>query len=76
MIAAARMLSDTFAGIAPASVPMFVLAQLLGGAVAVAAVWALFPDAARQAGDVVVPHPATTHAADPAPGRQSLEQSR
>jgi len=32
-----RMLSDTFAGIAPASVPGFVLAQLAGAALAVAA---------------------------------------
>jgi glycerol uptake facilitator-like aquaporin len=29
----ARMFSDTFAGIAPASVPMFLLAQIAGGAV-------------------------------------------
>ncbi len=34
----ARTLSDTFAGIAPASVPAFVLMQLLGGALALAAV--------------------------------------
>jgi glycerol uptake facilitator-like aquaporin len=39
----ARTLSDTFAGIDPASVPMFVLMQLLGGAVAVAAVRLLYP---------------------------------
>jgi glycerol uptake facilitator-like aquaporin len=32
-----RMLTDTYTGIAPASVPMFVLAQLLGAAAAVAA---------------------------------------
>lgn len=76
MIAVARMLSHTFAGIAPSSVPMFVLAQLLGGAVAVAAVWALFPDAAREAGDVVVPHPVTSRPADAAAGRASLEESR
>ena len=30
-VTVARMLSDTFAGIAPASVPMFVLMQLVGG---------------------------------------------
>ena len=72
MIAVARMLSDTFAGIAPASVPAFVLAELLGGAAAVAAVWVLFPDAAREAGDVVVPHPAADATARPS----SLEESR
>ena len=38
-----RMLSDTFAGIAPASVPGFVLAQLAGAALAVAAHAALGP---------------------------------
>ena len=33
-VTVARMFSDTFAGIAPASVPMFVLMQLVGGALA------------------------------------------
>ncbi len=31
----ARMLSDTFTGIAPSSVPMFLVAQLVGGALAI-----------------------------------------
>lgn len=57
MIDVARMLSDTFAGIAPASVPMFVLMQLVGGAVAVAGVHVLYPTVAAVASDVVVPHP-------------------
>jgi glycerol uptake facilitator-like aquaporin len=57
MIDVARMLSDTFAGIAPASVPMFVLMQLAGGAVAVAVVVFLFPTVGAVAGDVVLPHP-------------------
>ena len=57
MIDVARMLSDTFAGIAPASVPMFVLAQLVGGAVGVAAVALLFPRVGAVADDVVIPHP-------------------
>ena len=39
----ARTLSDTFAGIAPASAPAFVVAQLVGGALAVAAARALYP---------------------------------
>jgi glycerol uptake facilitator-like aquaporin len=42
-ISVGRMLSDTFAGIAPASVPGFVVAQLLGGAAAIVAVRALYP---------------------------------
>jgi glycerol uptake facilitator-like aquaporin len=37
----ARTLSDTFAGIAPGSVPWFVLMQLLGGALGAATVWVL-----------------------------------
>jgi glycerol uptake facilitator-like aquaporin len=56
MIDVARMLSKTFAGIAPASVPMFVLMQLVGGAVAVGAVAVLYPDAADIADDIIVPH--------------------
>ena len=53
-----RMFSDTFAGIAPASVPGFVAMQLIGGAVGTAIVLVLYPDAAQRAGDVVVPHAA------------------
>jgi glycerol uptake facilitator-like aquaporin len=52
-----RMFSDTFAGIAPGSVPGFVLAQLVGAAVGAGLALALRPDAAAAAGDVVVPHP-------------------
>lgn len=59
MIDVARMLSNTFAGIAPASVPMFVLMQLGGAAVAVVVVHVLYPDVASVADDVVVPHPDT-----------------
>ncbi len=54
MIDVARTLSDTFAGIAPGSVPMFVLMQVLGGAVGVAVVAVLHPHVS--AVDVVVPH--------------------
>jgi glycerol uptake facilitator-like aquaporin len=42
-VTVARMLSDTFAGIAPGSVPAFLLAQLLGGLLAVATVTFLNP---------------------------------
>jgi len=52
-----RVFSDTFAGIAPGSVPGFVLAQLVGGAVAVAVVRYLYPGVVDVADDVVVPHP-------------------
>ncbi len=52
-----RVFSDTFAGIAPGSVPGFVVAQLIGGAVAVAVVRYLYPGVAEVVDDVVVPHP-------------------
>ncbi|MGB7685605.1 MAG: MIP/aquaporin family protein [Solirubrobacterales bacterium] len=42
-ISVGRMLSDTFAGIAPASVPAFVIAQLVGGVVALGVVRSLYP---------------------------------
>ena len=42
-VTVARMLSDTFAGIAPASVLPFVAMQVLGGAVAAGAVLLLYP---------------------------------
>jgi arsenate reductase len=56
MIAVARMLSDTFAGIAPSSVPMFVLLQLVGGAAGVGVVALLHPHVAGGADEAVVPH--------------------
>ena len=49
-----RMFSDTFAGISPASTPMFVLAQILGAALGMLLAVALYPDAPRFADSVVV----------------------
>jgi len=49
----ARMFSDTFAGISPASVPVFVLMQLLGGLVALALVKVLYPQPSRLAAELV-----------------------
>jgi len=51
-----RMFSDSFAGIDPASVPGFVIAQLVGGAVGVGLIRVLYPDVAETADDVVTPH--------------------
>ena len=45
-VTVARMFSNTFAGIAPASVAMFVLMQLVGGAIGYALIRGLYPDAA------------------------------
>ncbi len=42
-VSVGRMLSDTFAGIAPASVPGFVIAQCVGAIIAVLVVIALWP---------------------------------
>jgi glycerol uptake facilitator-like aquaporin len=39
----ARMFSDTFAGITPSSAPMFVLMQLIGGALGLGLVRLLYP---------------------------------
>jgi glycerol uptake facilitator-like aquaporin len=44
-VTVARMFSNTFAGIAPASVTMFVTMQLLGGALAYGLVRLLYPQA-------------------------------
>jgi arsenate reductase len=45
-ISVGRIFSDTFAGIAPASVPAFVVAQLAGGVAAYGLVRVLYPDLA------------------------------
>jgi glycerol uptake facilitator-like aquaporin len=50
-----RAFTDTFAGIAPGSVPAFVVAQLVGLVVGVGLVLTLYPDAGRAAGEVVTP---------------------
>ena len=52
-----RIFSDTFAGIAPASAPMYIAAQIVGGAIGIGLVLTLFPDAGAMAGDAVLPHP-------------------
>ncbi|ODT11124.1 MAG: channel transporter [Microbacterium sp. SCN 70-18] len=51
-----RMFSDTFAGIAPASAPAFIGAQLVGAAIGLLVVRLLFP--------VAAPDPATISSAD------------
>jgi glycerol uptake facilitator-like aquaporin len=56
-ISVGRMFSNTFAGIAPASVPGFIVAQLVGGACAILAIWALYPDITpAEAADAIMPH--------------------
>ncbi|CAA9309103.1 MAG: Aquaporin Z [uncultured Friedmanniella sp.] len=53
----ARMLSDTFAGIAPSSVPLFVSMQLVGGLVGLGLIRLLYPDAPGLAGEVASDSP-------------------
>jgi len=63
-ITVGRMFSDTFAGIAPSSVPSFVAAQVVGGVAALGLIVLLYPGlTATEASDIIVPH----HEAD---GRQ------
>jgi arsenate reductase len=52
-----RMFSNTFAGIAPSSVPVFLAAQVGGGIAGVAVVKVLYPGLTpAQAAEAVVPH--------------------
>jgi arsenate reductase len=63
-ITVGRMFSNTFAGIAPASAPSFIGAQIVGGALAFILVKTLYPTvSAAQAADIVVPHAATSSSA-------------
>jgi glycerol uptake facilitator-like aquaporin len=56
-ISIGRMFSNTFAGVAPASVPCYVLAQLIGGLAALALLRVLYPDVTpAEAADVLLPH--------------------
>ena len=55
-IAVGRMFSATFAGIAPSSVPGFVVAEVIGGALAVGVIKVLYPDITpAAAADVILP---------------------
>jgi arsenate reductase len=61
-ISVGRMFSDTFAGIAPASVPAFVVVQLIGGAIAVGVIRTLYPEITPdEAAEIMLPQ-------DSAPG--------
>jgi arsenate reductase len=76
-VTVARMLSNTFAGIAPSSVPGFIVAQLVGAALAVGVIRLLYPSVAEVARDLIVPHgqrSGTVMSASSAPG-QSAQRS-
>ena len=59
-----RMFSNTFAGIAPSSVPSFIGAQIVGGILAVVVIKVLYPAITpADAANVIVPHRDATRAA-------------
>ncbi len=52
-----RMFSNSFAGIAPSSAPLYIAAQVVGGGLALLLIRTLYPDiTAQQAAKVVLPH--------------------
>jgi glycerol uptake facilitator-like aquaporin len=56
-ITVGRMFSDTFAGIAPSSVPTFIAAQVVGGVLALLVIKVLYPELTEaEAADIMVPH--------------------
>ena len=56
-ITVGRTFSNSFAGIAPSSVPSFIGAQLVGAVLAFLLIRTLYPDiTAVQASDIVLPH--------------------
>ena len=55
-----RAFSDPFAGIAPASIPAFILAQLIGAALAILLIRTLYPGLTTDhAANILLPHPVT-----------------
>jgi glycerol uptake facilitator-like aquaporin len=62
-ISIGRIFSNTFAGIAPASVAGYIVAQAAGGVIAVLAIRALYSGVTpADAAEVVLPHPGLDHA--------------
>ena len=59
-ISIGRIFSNTFAGVAPGSVPGYIVAQAAGGALAILALRALYPDiTSAEAANVLLPRGAT-----------------
>jgi glycerol uptake facilitator-like aquaporin len=64
-ISVGRMFSDTFAGIAPASVPGYIIAEAVGGLIAILILRTLYPDVTpADAATVLMPHDADRHQHD------------
>lgn len=68
-----RTISNTFAGIKPASAPAFIAFQLVGAAIAIGAIRVLYPQMSESAADVIVPHDG---AAPPTPPARSAAHSQ
>jgi glycerol uptake facilitator-like aquaporin len=51
-----RLFSNSFAGISPSSAPGFIAAQILGALIGLGLIAILYPEAARLADEVIVPH--------------------
>jgi glycerol uptake facilitator-like aquaporin len=72
-----RMFSDSFAGIAPSSVPVFIAAQLGGGIAGVLIIRFLYPSLTpAQAAGAVVPHETADGAAGPDGAARYLGKGR
>jgi glycerol uptake facilitator-like aquaporin len=55
-VSVGRTFTDTFAGIAPRSLPGFITAQVIGAVIGVALVALLYPHVAESVDELVVPH--------------------
>ena len=76
-ITVGRMFSNTFAGISPSSVPSFVAAQVVGGALAVVVIKVLYPDITpAEAADIMFPHPGGSEAIGPPTFRRLWQRIR
>ena len=65
-ITVGRMFSNTFAGIAPSSAPLFIGAEVVGAGVAVVVIKILYPHfTPTEAADIVFPHHATSSGHSP-----------
>ena len=76
-ITVGRMFSDTFAGIAPASAPAFIAAQVIGGVLAIGLIKALYPGVTpADAERIVIPHPADARTAPETAASDGSSQNR
>jgi glycerol uptake facilitator-like aquaporin len=55
-VTVARMLTDSFSGIAPSSVPPFIAVELVGGAVGALTIAGLYPHVRARADQLLMPH--------------------